>query len=249
MLHMSRKLGLMGNETVRARIADIKRIPHKLQTLLDGAGSIEELGRKYMGFKNFLYLGRGINFPIALEGALKLKEISYIHAEAYAAGEMKHGPIALIDENMPVVVVSPNDQTYKKTCSNVEEVVARRGNILRFTDTDAHDMAAKANIVFHVPAVPYDLQPIVHIVPLQLFAYHIANLLGTDVDQPRNLAKSVTVSRAGRLSRLTLSLQDAPLSTSGIARSSTYPKVRLRSATPRLRVMHRNSPRPRERTH
>ncbi len=193
MLHMGRKLGLMGNEVVRARIADIKKIPHKLQTLLDGAGSIEELGRKYMGFKNFLYLGRGINFPIALEGALKLKEISYIHAEAYAAGEMKHGPIALIDENMPVVVVSPNDQTYKKTCSNVEEVAARRGNILLFKDTDAHEMAAKANVVFHVPAVPYDLQPIVHIVPLQLFAYHIANLLGTDVDQPRNLAKSVTV--------------------------------------------------------
>jgi glucosamine--fructose-6-phosphate aminotransferase (isomerizing) len=193
MLHMGRKLGLMDNEVVRARIADIKKIPHKLQLLLEGAAEIEELGRKYMGFKNFLYLGRGINFPVALEGALKLKEISYIHAEAYAAGEMKHGPIALIDENMPVVVVSPNDQTYKKTCSNVEEVVARRGNILLFTDTDAHEMAPKANVVFRVPQVPYDLQPIMSIVPLQLFAYHIANLLGTDVDQPRNLAKSVTV--------------------------------------------------------
>jgi glutamine---fructose-6-phosphate transaminase (isomerizing) len=192
-LHMGRKLGLLDNETVRSRIADIKKIPHKLQLLLDGAGSIEELGRKYMGFKNFLYLGRGVNFPIALEGALKLKEISYIHAEAYAAGEMKHGPIALIDENMPVVVVSPKDQTYKKTCSNVEEVVARRGNILLFTDTDAHEMAPKANVIFRVPPAPYDLQPIVSIVPLQLFAYHIANLLGTDVDQPRNLAKSVTV--------------------------------------------------------
>jgi glucosamine--fructose-6-phosphate aminotransferase (isomerizing) len=193
MLHMGRKLGLMDNEVVRARIADIKKIPHKLQLLLEGAAEIEELGRKYMGFKNFLYLGRGINFPVALEGALKLKEISYIHAEAYAAGEMKHGPIALIDENMPVVVVSPNDQTYKKTCSNVEEVVARRGNILLFTDTDTHEMAPKANVVFRVPQVPYDLQPIMSIVPLQLFAYHIANLLGTDVDQPRNLAKSVTV--------------------------------------------------------
>jgi glucosamine--fructose-6-phosphate aminotransferase (isomerizing) len=105
----------------------------------------------------------------------------------------KRPPIALIDENMPVVVVSPNDHTYKKTCSNIEEVVSRRGNILLFTDTDAHDMAAKANVVFRVPPTPYDLQPIVQIVPLQLFAYHIANLLGTDVDQPRNLAKSVTV--------------------------------------------------------
>jgi glucosamine--fructose-6-phosphate aminotransferase (isomerizing) len=193
MLHMGKKLGLMDSDAVRKKIAEIKKMPHKLQVVLDGAGEIEELGRRYMGFKNFLYLGRGINFPIALEGALKLKEISYIHAEAYAAGEMKHGPIALIDENMPVVVVSPNDHTYKKTCSNIEEVVSRRGNILLFTDTDAHDMAAKANVVFRVPPTPYDLQPIVQIVPLQLFAYHIANLLGTDVDQPRNLAKSVTV--------------------------------------------------------
>jgi glucosamine--fructose-6-phosphate aminotransferase (isomerizing) len=193
MLHMGKKLGLMDSDAVRNKIAEIKKMPHKLQLVLDGAGEIEELGRKYMGFKNFLYLGRGINFPIAMEGALKLKEISYIHAEAYAAGEMKHGPIALIDENMPVVVVSPKDHTYKKTCSNIEEVVSRRGNILLFTDTDAHDMAAKANVLFRVPPVPYDLQPIGLIVPLQLFAYYIANLLGTDVDQPRNLAKSVTV--------------------------------------------------------
>jgi glucosamine--fructose-6-phosphate aminotransferase (isomerizing) len=193
MLHMGKKLGLMDSDAVRNKIAEIKKMPHKLQLVLDGAGEIEELGRKYMGFKNFLYLGRGINFPIAMEGALKLKEISYIHAEAYAAGEMKHGPIALIDENMPVVVVSPKDHTYKKTCSNIEEVVSRRGNILLFTDTDAHDMAAKANVQFRVPPVPYDLQPIGLIVPLQLFAYYIANLLGTDVDQPRNLAKSVTV--------------------------------------------------------
>jgi glutamine---fructose-6-phosphate transaminase (isomerizing) len=193
MLHMGKKLGLMDSDAVRNKIAEIKKMPHKLQIVLDGAGEIEELGRRYMGFKNFLYLGRGVNFPIALEGALKLKEISYIHAEAYAAGEMKHGPIALIDENMPVVVVAPNDQTYKKTCSNIEEVVSRRGNIILLTDTDAHEMKAKANALLRVPPTPYDLQPIVSIVPLQLFAYHIANLLGTDVDQPRNLAKSVTV--------------------------------------------------------
>ncbi|MBP1730913.1 MAG: glmS [Deltaproteobacteria bacterium] len=193
MLHLGKKLGIMEGETVREKIAEIRRIPHRLQLVLDGGAGIEELGRKYMGFKNFLYLGRGINFPVALEGALKLKEISYIHAEAYAAGEMKHGPIALIDENMPVVVVSPNDQTYKKTCSNIEEVVARRGNIILLTDTDSHDMAPKANALLRVQPTAYDLQPIVSIVPLQLFAYHIANLLGTDVDQPRNLAKSVTV--------------------------------------------------------
>jgi glucosamine--fructose-6-phosphate aminotransferase (isomerizing) len=193
MLHMGSKLGLMDADTVREKIAEIRRIPRKVQMVLDAADGMEELARRYMHFKNFLYLGRGINFPIALEGALKLKEISYIHAEAYAAGEMKHGPIALIDENMPVVFVSPDDQTYKKTCSNVEEVVSRRGNILLFTDTDGHEMTPKAGTIYQVPRTFYELQPIVFIVPLQLFAYHIANLLGTDVDQPRNLAKSVTV--------------------------------------------------------
>jgi len=193
MLHMGSKLGLMDADTVREKIAEIRKIPRKVQMVLDAADGMEELARRYMHFKNFLYLGRGINFPIALEGALKLKEISYIHAEAYAAGEMKHGPIALIDENMPVVFVSPDDQTYKKTCSNVEEVVSRRGNILLFTDTDGHEMTPKVGTIYQVPRTFYELQPIVFIVPLQLFAYHIANLLGTDVDQPRNLAKSVTV--------------------------------------------------------
>jgi glutamine---fructose-6-phosphate transaminase (isomerizing) len=183
----------MDSEAVRQGINEIRRIPHKIQRILDNAGGMEELARKYMHFKNFLYLGRGINYPVSMEGALKLKEISYIHAEAYAAGEMKHGPIALIDENMPIVFVSPHDQTYKKTCSNIEEVVSRRGNIILCTDEDNHDMAQKAATVLRVPATTYDLQPLAAIVPLQLFAYHIANLLGTDVDQPRNLAKSVTV--------------------------------------------------------
>ena len=193
MVHMGQKLGLLGKEAVRERIGEIKRIPHKVQTLLDSSGNMEELARTYMHFKDFLYLGRGINYPVALEGALKLKEISYIHAEAYAAGEMKHGPIALIDENMPVVFVSPNDHTYKKTCSNVEEVVSRRGNIVLCTDHEAHDMAPKSKTIIYVPGTIYDLQPILFVVPLQLLAYYIANLLGTDVDQPRNLAKSVTV--------------------------------------------------------
>ena len=193
MLHMAQKLGLMGKDAIRERIREVKRIPHKVQVALDMAGNLEELGRTYMHFKNFLYLGRGISYPVALEGALKLKEISYIHAEAYAAGEMKHGPIALIDETMPVVVVSPNDHTYKKTCSNIEEVVSRRGNIVLCTDHETHDMVPKSKALINVPSTIYDLQPIVFVVPLQLLAYHIANLLGTDVDQPRNLAKSVTV--------------------------------------------------------
>ena len=193
MLHLGKRLGSMDQEALRQGINEIRRIPHKLQLVLDEAGNMEEFARKYMHYKNFLYLGRGISYPVSLEGALKLKEISYIHAEAYAAGEMKHGPIALIDEQMPVVFVSPNDQTYKKTCSNVEEVVSRRGNIILCTDHERHEMAPKASSILKVPSTLYELQPMVFIVPLQLFAYHIANLLGTDVDQPRNLAKSVTV--------------------------------------------------------
>jgi glucosamine--fructose-6-phosphate aminotransferase (isomerizing) len=192
-LHLGKRLGVMDQEALRLRISEIRKIPHKLQLLLDGTGDAEDFARSYMHYKNFLYLGRGISYPVSLEGALKLKEISYIHAEAYAAGEMKHGPIALIDEQMPVVFVSPNDQTYKKTCSNVEEVVSRRGQIILCTDFDGHEMASKASNLLLVPQTLYELQPLISIVPLQLFAYHIANLLGTDVDQPRNLAKSVTV--------------------------------------------------------
>jgi len=193
MLHMGRKLGLMSASEVTDFIAEIKRLPHKIQSILEEAPRIEELARKYMGYKDFLYLGRGINYPTVLEGALKLKEISYIHAEAYAAGEMKHGPIALIDENLPIVIVSPRDHTYKKTCSNVEEVITRRGKALLFTDDGMHEMAPRVEASFVVPETIYELEPILSVVPLQLLAYHIANFRGTDVDQPRNLAKSVTV--------------------------------------------------------
>jgi glutamine---fructose-6-phosphate transaminase (isomerizing) len=193
MLYMGRKMGLMTSSEVRDFIEEITKIPHKIQTILKKADAIEELARKYMNCRDFLYIGRGISFPTVLEGALKLKEISYIHAEAYAAGEMKHGPIALIDENLPIVAVSPRDQTYKKTCSNVEEALTRRGRVLLFTDFSEHEMAPKVEAVFEVPETIYELEPILAVVPLQLLAYHIANLRGTDVDQPRNLAKSVTV--------------------------------------------------------
>lgn len=193
LLHMGRRLGVMDADTVKNLIREIKKIPRKIQTILDRASVIEELARKYMTCKDFLYLGRGINFPTSLEGALKLKEISYIHAEAYAAGEMKHGPIALIDENLPVAVVAPRDQTYQKTCSNIEEVLTRRGRVILFTDDSSHEMVSKVESVFTVPETIYELEPILTVVPLQLLAYYIANLLGTDVDQPRNLAKSVTV--------------------------------------------------------
>jgi len=193
MLHIAKKLGKMDADEVRDMIAEIKKIPHKIQTMLDHVSALEELARKYMTDKDFLYIGRGIHYPTVMEGALKLKEISYIHAEAYAAGEMKHGPIALIDENLPVVVVSPRDQTYQKTCGNIEEVLARRGKLILFTDDPSHEMADRVDAVFTVPETIYELLPILCVVPLQLVAYYIANLLGTDVDQPRNLAKSVTV--------------------------------------------------------
>jgi glucosamine--fructose-6-phosphate aminotransferase (isomerizing) len=193
MLYMAGRLKRFDEGAVREYMAELKRIPHKMQMILDGSGGLEDLARKYMTCKDFLYLGRGINYPTVHEGALKLKEISYIHAEAYAAGEMKHGPIALIDENLPVVVVSPLDGTYQKTCSNIEEVVTRRGRVVLVTDDETHAMIPKVEDAIIVPKTVYALQPLLSILPLQLLAYHIANLLGTDVDQPRNLAKSVTV--------------------------------------------------------
>lgn len=193
MLYLGKLKGTLDSDDIRRHLTEIKKLPHSITRILESSAVIEEIAQANMYYRHFLYLGRGINFPTVLEGALKLKEISYIHAEAYAAGEMKHGPIALIDENMPIVAVSPKDQTYKKTCSNIEEVITRRGKVFLFTDTFDHDMASKANAIFVVPETIYELQPVLAIVPLQLMAYHMANYLGTDVDQPRNLAKSVTV--------------------------------------------------------
>ncbi len=193
MLYLGKLKGVLDSDDIRRHLAELKKLPHNITAILESSAVIEEIARANMHYRHFLYLGRGINFPTVLEGALKLKEISYIHAEAYAAGEMKHGPIALIDENMPVVIISPKDQTYKKTCSNIEEVITRRGKVFLFTDAFDHDMAAKVDAIYVVPETVYELQPILSIVPLQLMAYYMANHLGTDVDQPRNLAKSVTV--------------------------------------------------------
>jgi glucosamine--fructose-6-phosphate aminotransferase (isomerizing) len=193
MLHLGERLGVMDQYAVRQGISEIMKIPYKLKLMLDESDYIKMIARKYMQYNSLLYLGRGINYPVSMEGALKLKEISYIHAEASAAGELKHGPIALIDEQMPVVFISPHDHTYRKTCSNMEEVVSRRGNVILCTDDKEHEMAGKAATILRMPSTIYELQPMVSIVPLQLFAYHVANLRGLDVDQPRNLAKSVTV--------------------------------------------------------
>jgi glutamine---fructose-6-phosphate transaminase (isomerizing) len=141
-----------------------------------------------------LYLGRGTSFPIALEGALKLKEISYIHAEGYAAGELKHGPIALVDENMPVIVIAPHDKVFEKTASNMQEVAARGGKLILVTDAKGAKAAAgQALATLSLPNVAPEIAPLVYAVPVQLIAYHTAVHMGTDVDQPRNLAKSVTV--------------------------------------------------------
>jgi len=153
----------------------------------------EALAHELSSARDVLYLGRGVHYPIALEGALKLKEISYIHAEGYAAGELKHGPIALIDESVPVIVVAPRDSLYDKTISNMQEVAARGGRIILITSEDADAPEAGLLSCIRLPEVNAFTSPILYSLPVQLLAYHTAVLIGTDVDQPRNLAKSVTV--------------------------------------------------------
>ena len=176
-------------------IRDAIRLPQLIQMTLRLDDEIKDLAKEFFDYRNFLYLGRGINYPVAFEGALKLKEVSYIHAEGYAAGEMKHGPIALIDDEMPVVLIAPNDGiTYKKILGNLQEVRARRGKVIFLTsDTTPDELMGSVDRVIEIPGSNYLLSPVLSVVPLQLLAYHIAVLKGTDVDQPRNLAKVVTV--------------------------------------------------------
>jgi glucosamine--fructose-6-phosphate aminotransferase (isomerizing) len=185
--------GVLGADARRARLADLLRLPRLVQTVLEVDESVRAIAQKYMHANDFLYLGRGVMVPIAFEGALKLKEISYIHAEAYAAGEMKHGPIALIDEKMPVVVIATKCPTYDKVISNLEQVRARDGMVIAIASEGDDSIGAKANDVIYVPDLGEYLTAVLVTVPLQLLAYHVALLKGTDVDQPRNLAKSVTV--------------------------------------------------------
>jgi glucosamine--fructose-6-phosphate aminotransferase (isomerizing) len=172
---------------------EIATLPSKVAHILADTESIRALAEEFKNTKNFLYLGRGANFPVALEGALKLKEISYIHAEGYPAAEMKHGPIALIDENMPVVVVVPKDGSYDKVIINIQEVRARRGRIIAVANEDDHEIESMAEFVIRVPRTYGFFGPILNIIPLQLLSYYMAVTRGTNVDQPRNLAKSVTV--------------------------------------------------------
>jgi len=185
--------GRLGSDELRDRIRDLQRLPRLVEETLDLDAHVQQIAHKYFRATDFLFLGRGIMFPIALEGALKLKEISYIHAEAYAAGEMKHGPIALIDENMPVVVIANRGPLYDKVISNLEQVRARDGQVIAIATVGDESIAEKANDVIFIPDLGEFLTPALAVVPLQLLAYHVATRKGTDVDQPRNLAKSVTV--------------------------------------------------------
>ncbi len=174
-------------------LKQINELPNKVSKVLKIDKQIKFIAKEFKNINNFLYLGRGVNFPVALEGALKLKEISYIHAEGYPAAEIKHGPIALIDENMPVVFLATKSKLSKKVLSNMEEVKARGGKIIAVVSEDYKEIKKLSDYIIKVPHVVNELSPIINSIPLQLLAYHIADMKGIDVDKPRNLAKSVTV--------------------------------------------------------
>jgi glucosamine--fructose-6-phosphate aminotransferase (isomerizing) len=199
-LYLAQVRGTLTSDQAKVLIRELTLIPGKLEQILTHDEACEELAKTYVRAQDFLFLGRGIHYPIALEGALKLKEISYIHAEGYPAGEMKHGPNALIDENLPVVIIATRDLNspasmtrYEKTVSNLQEVKARSGQVIALATEGDEEMRANADHVLYIPPAPEELSAILEIVPLQLLAYHIAVRRGCDVDQPRNLAKSVTV--------------------------------------------------------
>jgi len=187
--------GYIKKKKAERLIVEAISIPNMQQLALNLSSEIRTIATEFYGYKNFIYLGRGVNYPVALEGALKLKEISYIHAEGYAAGEMKHGPIALIDENMPVVVIAPKYETcFQKILGNLQEIKARGGKIIVVTsEAKLVDLVDKDDRIVMIPECSELLSPLITVIPLQFLAYHIANILGTDIDQPRNLAKVVTV--------------------------------------------------------
>jgi glucosamine--fructose-6-phosphate aminotransferase (isomerizing) len=213
-VYLGRRRGTLGADDARRVLEALTRAPHQMRAVLAKSDDVRHLAKKYMRSQHMLFLGRGTGFPIALEGALKLKEISYVHAEGYAAGEMKHGPIALIDEDMPVVALCPRDAHYEKTFSNMQEVNAREGQIIAVCTQGDRDVSALLSRgsrdaapgssrragapppepdVIEVPVAEPEVLPLLTVLPLQLLAYHVADLKGTDVDQPRNLAKTVTV--------------------------------------------------------
>ena len=192
-LWLGRRRGVLLAEDGRKHIQGLLELPRLMEQTLEREPEIAELAKEMAAYKNFLFLGRGLHYPLALEGALKLKELSYLHAEGYPAGEMKHGPIALIDDGMPVIALTPRDASYERMMNTVEEVRARDGHIIALAHEGDRDIAARAARVMTVPATAELLSPILMALPLQLLSYHVAVRLGRDVDQPRNLAKSVTV--------------------------------------------------------
>jgi len=196
-LHLGRLRATLSPEACRGHLGQLTRIPHLMEITLGREAAVEELSGTLSHARDFLFLGRGVNYPIALEGALKLKELSYLHAEGYPAGEMKHGPIALVDEALPVVVLCPAGHVYKKMLSNVQEVKARGGRVIAVAaggDVALKDLLdGPGDSLLEIPSCPELWSPFLAVIPLQLLAYHVALRAGRDVDQPRNLAKSVTV--------------------------------------------------------
>lgn len=192
-IYLGRRTGKLTRARARELNDELLALPTKMQDVVEHGAQLQTLARRYGNAKGFLFLGRGAQFPIALEGALKLKEISYIHAEGYAAGEMKHGPIALIDEHLPVVVLAPQGPTYEKVVSNLAEVRARAGKVIAIATRGDKDIGAQAEDVVVIPDTAVEFQPILTVLPLQMLSYYVADYKGTDIDQPRNLAKSVTV--------------------------------------------------------
>src|SRR3954464_1786775 len=192
-IYLGRRTGTLSRERARELLAELVQLPQKMRDVVESSAQLQAIARRYGAANGFLFLGRGSQYPIALEGALKLKEISYIHAEGYAAGEMKHGPIALIDEHLPVVVLAPRGPFYEKIVSTLAEVRARQGKVLAIATKGDNDIGSHADDVVLVPDTALELQPILTVLPLQMLSYYVADFKGTDIDQPRTRAKSVTV--------------------------------------------------------
>ena len=192
-IHWGTLKGMLSKEEAHQMVEELKKIPYYVEEMLDNQKEVLECAERYYQSSNFLFLGRRFNYPTALEGALKLKEISYIHAEGYAAGEMKHGPLALVDEKMPVVCIAPKDSVYQKMISNIQEVKARKGKVIAIATRGDEEITKLVDHTIFIPPIREEFSPILTVIPLQLFAYHVAIKRGCHVDQPRNLAKSVTV--------------------------------------------------------
>ena len=192
-LKISKERNDIASENYKKIVLDLKKLPDLIKETLSKQKDIQVIARDFINAKGTMYLGRGYSYPIAMEGALKLKELSYIHAEGYAAGEMKHGPLALIEDGMPVVVLAPKDRFFEKTMSNMQEVIARGGKVIMITDDSSETMNENIRFKFQIPKINSTANPFLLSIPMQLLAYHVALLKNCDIDKPRNLAKSVTV--------------------------------------------------------